>query len=853
MTTADVRITANASQANRELEGFAARVTSVAGVVRGSMSGIGSAVVGLQGRLLALAGIVSGGFLAAGVKAQIDMMDALDETSQKAGVTVQALAELGYVGTMSGLSQEALVKTLAKLSDMMVKVAGGDKDLRKLFRETLQVDVRNATGEMRTADEMLAELAGRFAGMEDGPRKTALAIQLFGEKLGPHLLPMLNTGRAGIAALREEFRTLHGVVTNENAAAAAQFNDNIDRLGIAANGLKQQIGNAVLPFLVDMSNFAVKAAKDVGILEAAWLSFGRLVARITGNDEATKARRDLAAATGHARLLEREIQNLERHAERQPGNAQLGQQLDEYKARLTEVKARAESARQEVARLAAEANAPAPAPAAASGSGGFTPGDYEAPKTDTRMQEWEAGLARRRAAFARSQQELGGLRELGKEEEAEYWRKILDSLAKGDAQRTAVELKYYGLQADLRKQRFEGEQAALQAQIDAQRGHMDAQAELAAQYAERARQRYGEDSKEYQAALKAQQALLRSHADARAQIEQIYRQGQTEARLAEVDDFERVAQLEYQVGAITARRLLQLRGQAIEQRRQIEEAAKTAEIEAMRGNPNADPVALERLQAELAAIRLRYKGLAAGNQGDQQGQEQSAQMAPFERIFGVSEDALDQGMQSMVTRMKLTMNGLRDTMRQIGAVMLQELVTKPIAAWLVGQARMVLMTALFGKQKVAIEATTAAQTTAVQGAASLKVIAMKAYEAAAGAYSAIAGIPYVGPILAPIAAGVALAGVFAFAKSIFSAEGGFDIPKGVNPLVQAHSNEMVLPSKHADTIRTLGDMFQSGQGMPAGGATTVELRAVPMPGGFFMAHQDELIKVLQHARRNYRF
>jgi len=850
MTTADIRITANASQANRELEGFAARVTSVAGIVRGSMGGIGSAVMGLQGRLLALTGIVSGGFLAAGVKAQIDMMDALDETSQKAGVTVQALAELSFVATMGGLSQEAMVKVLAKLSDMMVKVAGGDEPLRKLFRDTLQVDVRDATGAMRTADDMLAELANRFAGMEDGPRKTALAIQLFGEKLGPQLLPMLNQGRAGISELREEFRALHGVVSTENAAAAAQFNDNLDRLGIAANGLKQQIGNAVLPALVDISTFAVKAAKDVGILEAAWLSFGRVVARVTGNDEAALARRDLAAATGHTKALEREIANLERHAERQPANAGLKQQLDEYKARLAEVKARADAARQAVARLAEEAKAPTATPAKSAGTDPIPP--YEAPKGDTRMQEWEAGLARRRAAFAKNEAELGGLRELGKEAEAEYWRKILDSLGKGDAQRTAVELKYYGLQADLRKQRFEGEQASLQAQIDAQRGHMDAQAALSAEYVERARQRFGEESREYQTALKAQQALLRSHAEARLQIEQLYRQTQAAARLAEVDDFERIAQLQYQVGAITAQRLLQLRGQAIEQRRQIEESAKAAEIEAMRGNPNADPVALERLQAELAAIRLRYKGLAAANQGEQGALKESAQMEPFNAIFGVSQSAVEQGLQSMVMNMTVTLEGLRNVFRQIGGVMVQELITKPLATWIVGQARMVALTWAFGQQKATAEATTAAQITAIQAAASLKVIAMKAYEAAAGAYSAIAGIPYVGPILAPIAAGVALAGVFAFAKSIFSAEGGFDIPKGVNPIVQTHANEMILPSKHADTIRTLGDMFQGGQGMPMGGSIHVQVEGHRLDSGHLILTEDNLIKALKKAHRNYR-
>lgn len=82
----------------------------------------------------------------------------------------------------------------------------------------------------------------------------------------------------------------------------------------------------------------------------------------------------------------------------------------------------------------------------------------------------------------------------------------------------------------------------------------------------------------------------------------------------------------------------------------------------------------------------------------------------------------------------------------------------------------------------------------------MKEIAGDAKAAAAGAYKAVVGIPYVGPFLAPAAAAAAFGATMAFA----SAEGGYDIPAGVNPLVQAHAREMILPAEHADTIRRMG-------------------------------------------------
>ena len=83
---------------------------------------------------------------------------------------------------------------------------------------------------------------------------------------------------------------------------------------------------------------------------------------------------------------------------------------------------------------------------------------------------------------------------------------------------------------------------------------------------------------------------------------------------------------------------------------------------------------------------------------------------------------------------------------------------------------------------------------------------MDAKSAAGGAYNAIVGIPYVGPVLAPIAAGVAFAGVMAFA------EGGWDqVPS--DQVAMIHKNEMVLPASLAEGVRqNLGGGSGSGAG-----------------------------------------
>lgn len=85
------------------------------------------------------------------------------------------------------------------------------------------------------------------------------------------------------------------------------------------------------------------------------------------------------------------------------------------------------------------------------------------------------------------------------------------------------------------------------------------------------------------------------------------------------------------------------------------------------------------------------------------------------------------------------------------------------------------------------------------------------------ASKALALGPIVGPPLAATirVLGYASAGV-ALGTAIASAEGGYDIPSGTNPVTQLHEKEMVLPKAQADVIRGL-----AGNGGKGGGGPTI--------------------------------
>lgn len=94
------------------------------------------------------------------------------------------------------------------------------------------------------------------------------------------------------------------------------------------------------------------------------------------------------------------------------------------------------------------------------------------------------------------------------------------------------------------------------------------------------------------------------------------------------------------------------------------------------------------------------------------------------------------------------------------------------------------------------------------------------YQMAVESYKALAGIPYIGPVLGGAAAAASVAYGMAQVSAINSqnftpsAEGGFDIPSGVNPVTQLHEKEMVLPKEQAEVIRNLSNNAGGNSGTP---------------------------------------
>ena len=213
------------------------------------------------------AGATALGFL---VKKSIDAAAEMDDLAQKTGVSVEALSRLQYAAGLEGV--EDLAGSLQKLAKNIAE--NGDTFA------ALGINVKTATGELRTTEDVIGDIAEVFAKSADGTRKAAIAQELFG-KTGAQLIPLLNRGKAGLKELYEEADRLGITISSNTSKAADDFNNNLYRLTSTVKGAVNQITAGLLPSLTRITDAMVSSAGGTSAFEVAGRALGVVFETIT--------------------------------------------------------------------------------------------------------------------------------------------------------------------------------------------------------------------------------------------------------------------------------------------------------------------------------------------------------------------------------------------------------------------------------------------------------------------------------------------------------------------------------------------------------------------------------------------
>lgn len=197
-------------------------------------------------------------------KQSINAADEMGEMAQKVGMSTEALSANAYVAKMSGVETDTLTNAIKKLNVNVVDAARGQGAAKDAFA-ALGIELKDQNGQLKDSDTIIRELSGRMSQFEDGAVKTALATDIFG-KAGADLIPMLNQGEEGFAALTKEAEQMGLILSTETANAAGEFNDSLDRMKSAIAGNVNTVVAQMLPVFNQLAGDMAKASMEGGVL-----------------------------------------------------------------------------------------------------------------------------------------------------------------------------------------------------------------------------------------------------------------------------------------------------------------------------------------------------------------------------------------------------------------------------------------------------------------------------------------------------------------------------------------------------------------------------------------------------------
>lgn len=182
----------------------------------------------------------------------VEAGDHIDEMAQSTGLSTDELQELAYAGSFSSLSMEDMAQSVGFLSKNMAAASAGSKEMKAVFKKA-GVSIKNQDGTLRSASDVMQDLADHFASMPDSAEKTALSMKVFG-RAGKALIPLLNAGGDGLRQYAEEAHRLGVVMDESMIKKSAEIDDNMNRLKMGWQGIKIEIGQKLLPVLGDLTS-----------------------------------------------------------------------------------------------------------------------------------------------------------------------------------------------------------------------------------------------------------------------------------------------------------------------------------------------------------------------------------------------------------------------------------------------------------------------------------------------------------------------------------------------------------------------------------------------------------------------
>jgi len=209
-----------------------------------------------------------------------EAIDAIGKLSTSTGVSVETIQKLQGVARLAGVESETLAKALGKLGVQADKLKDKDDNVFK----RLGLDAQElASSDVET---ILFQVAEAFAKIGSDTEKIGIASELFGERIGRSLVPLLTQGGEALEKALERAGRLGGVLTEDQVRLVERMNDRFSEVSSTIGGIINQVTAGLAGPLEDAATFLLETFEKVGgqkigeILSDKLLQFAEVISKI---------------------------------------------------------------------------------------------------------------------------------------------------------------------------------------------------------------------------------------------------------------------------------------------------------------------------------------------------------------------------------------------------------------------------------------------------------------------------------------------------------------------------------------------------------------------------------------------
>ncbi len=191
------------------------------------------------------------------ISAAIDQADAMGKLAQRIGTTTEALSALNHAASFAAVNLDDLTtgfkgmeKSLLEARDPLSDQAAAYKAFGLNVQELKAMDPA-------AAFESIADAVSKYA---DGAQKAGALQQIFGKQFSV-LIPMLNEGKEGLEAAKQEAFDLGLVISTSTAQSMGDLNDDFARIKNVSTGLAAQVADQLVPSLQALTGIFKDAMK----------------------------------------------------------------------------------------------------------------------------------------------------------------------------------------------------------------------------------------------------------------------------------------------------------------------------------------------------------------------------------------------------------------------------------------------------------------------------------------------------------------------------------------------------------------------------------------------------------------